>query len=628
MRFAEPFALLALLLVPLLISVRVFYERRLKRRIHEAGDPELIASLTGLKSDQGQNARWLSTVFLCFAIALIAVALARPQFGMHTEVRKARGMDLVLALDLSRSMMAKDVVPSRLERSRAELNVLIEQLKGDRIGLVGFTSVAIPLCPLTVDHTALKLQLQSASPSEMPRGGTSIGQAIIAAQRMLESAPKNGRSKSILIITDGESHRDDAPALAAKAKENEIEIHVAGVGSRTGEPIPLVNDDGKVNGYLKDRSGQTVITRLNDSSLRTVAQAGGGLTALPGSAGGLELASIREHLRALKREDLEDRSVRVYEERYRWVLLPAFILLLLGTWIRPRRKRLNIHHVAGMLLPLFLMGAGPFERKDPDVVAGNQSLADGNAEDAITAYGRASGRLGANARLAYNRGLAQLAAGEIDSAISDFKAAATSSVDAKIRSQSNLALGNAYRGKQNFKDAITAYRQAILDNSKNIAARRNLQLAQAMKRIKDLQPKQENPDGEPSEGDQNKDDQDKQEQGDGGTSSDGGQGEQQNQDQSENRDGGVSEAGSPPPGSQEDGGQGDGQDAESASQGKGQDGGAEDAGSSGSSQAQATEALNQQQIQELLDALQEREKVLKRQRLMEKYGNQAVDKDW
>lgn len=626
MRFAEPLAFFALLLVPLMLLGRILYERRLKQRINRAGDPDLIASLTGLGPDQGQSTRWWSTAFLSFAVALIAIALARPQFGMHTEVRKARGMDLVLALDLSRSMMAKDVVPSRLKRARAELEILIDQLRGDRIGLVGFTSVAIPLCPLTVDHTALKLQLQSASPGEMPRGGTSLAQAIVAAKRMLKSADKNGRSKSILIITDGESHGDDAPAIAAEAKNEGIEVHVAGVGSRSGEPIPLVDESGRVTGYLKDRSGQTVITRLNDSSLRAVAQSGGGLTALPGSSGGLELGSIREHLRSLKREDFEDRNVRVYEERYHWFLLPAFLLLLLGSGLRPRKQKRKVPRLAILVLPLFLIGAGPFLTKDPDVVAGNQALIDGNAEDAITAYGQAALRLAGNPRLAYNRGLAQLAAGEIDSAISDFKSAATHSTDRVIRSQSNLALGNAYRGKQNFKDAVTAYRQAMLDNPKNAAARRNLQLAQAMKRIKDLQPKQENPDGEPSEGDQDKDKEDQEQQGDGGQGSDGG-GQSQEQNQSQSQDGGVSEAGLPPPSESGDAGT-NGQDAEGASQGQGQDGGSPDASSGQNTQPQAAEALNQQQIQELLDALQEREKVLKRKRLIEKYGNQTVDKDW
>lgn len=643
MRFAEPFAFLFIILIPILILSQVLYERRLVRRIRSAGDAELIGSLTTLGKDQGGFRRWLSTTSICIAIALISVALARPQFGMHTELRKARGMDVVIALDLSRSMTARDVVPSRLARARVELTELIDQLPGDRIGLVGFTSVAIPLCPLTVDHTALKLQLKNASPTEMPRGGTSLGQAIVAAERMLESAPKHGRSKSIVIITDGENHQDNAQQLAIEAQKKDIVIHVAGVGSRTGEPIPLVDESGNVSGYLKDRSGQTVITRLDDASLKQIAQAGGGLTALPGNSGGLNLGGIREHLRALKREDLEDRSVRIYEERYRWALAPAFFFLLLGTFIRPRRSKKRLQTVVSLSLAVLLLGNGPFERNEPNVAQGNKSLAAGEAEKALESYQKATESLGEDPRLVYNRGLAQLAAGEIDSAIADFQNTAANSKNKETRSLANLALGNAFRQKQNFKDAITAYRQSLLSNPSNKAARRNLQLTQAMQRIKELQPKQQNEDGDSSEG-ENKDQKndDKSESQDGGTNSSDGSSnsdnsENQNQD-NDSQDGGIGEAGTPPQTSGDnDGGSNNSQpDAgvsnSDASQGSSNeqngDGGVQDAGNSGQSPMQPSESLSQQQIEELLNALQEREKVLKRKRLMQKYGNQPVDKDW
>jgi len=643
MRFAEPFAFLFMILVPVLILSQTLYERALRRKVKAAGDAELIASLTTLGQDQGGFRRWLSTTSICIAVALISIALARPQFGMHTELRKARGMDVVIALDLSRSMTARDVVPSRLARARVELGELIDQLPGDRIGLVGFTSVAIPLCPLTVDHTALKLQLKSASPTEMPRGGTSLGQAIIASERMLESAPKHGRSKSIVIITDGENHQDNAQSLAIEAQKKDIVIHVAGVGSRTGEPIPLVDESGNVAGYLKDRSGQTVITRLDDASLRQVAQAGGGLTALPGNSGGLNLAAIREHLRALKREDLEDRSVRIYEERYRWALAPAFFFLLLGTFLRPRRNKKRLHPVLNLCLVAFLLGNGPFERNDPNIAKGNQALVDGETDKALESYQKASETLGEDPRLVYNRGLAQLSAGEIDSAITDFQAAAANSKDRNTRSLANFALGNAFRQKQNFKDAVTAYRQSLLNNPANKAARRNLQLAQAMQRIKELQPKQKNEDGENSEG-ENKDqkDEEQSESKDGGTnSSDGSSNSESNQNPNnsdDQQDGGIGEAGTPPPSSGSDDGGSDNSkpdagvsntDASSGSSAEQNgDGGIQDAGNAGQSPMEPSESLSQQQIEELLNALQEREKVLKRKRLMQKYGNQPVDKDW
>ena len=631
MRFAEPWAFLALLLVPLAFVAHALYERRLAMRLRSAGDAKLIRSMTTHHRDGGKGRRFAQTVVYAAALLLVTTALARPQFGLRTEVHKGRGMDLVLALDLSRSMEARDVVPSRLERARVELSALIDMLPGDRIGLVGFTSVAIPLCPLTVDHSALKLQLGAASPADMPRGGTSLAHAIEAGQRMIDTSPNDGGGKAILILTDGEEHVGNAPDRAKAALDAGIEVHLAGVGSRTGEPIPLLDGSGNITGYVKDKKGQTVITRLNEAMLRNVAASGGGLTALPGGTGGLDLTSIRDHLAKLKKAELEERTVRVYEERYRWALIPAFVLLLLASFLSPIGRRLALRGASMIFIAVLSMGAGPFEREDGDVADGNTALTEGRAEDAITSYDKAASRLGDEPVVAYNRGLANAAAGELDAAIEDLNRAANATGDGALRSQASFAAGNAYRSLKKFDEAIGAYRQSLIANPRNTGARRNLELTRAMKRIQALQPKQENPDGEPSDDDQNNDE-------DAGPSDgprgDGGQGKR-SEDQQSDGDGGVQEAGS----QSEDDEQGEpdaGAPPDSGSTGNaGEDGGgAPDtgAGSSGSSEDSAEDEekkeMNAQDVQQLLDALQEREQVLKRKRLREKYGASPVEKDW
>ena len=632
MRFAEPWAFLALLLVPLVFIGHALYERRRARRLQRAGDSELIRALTTGTDDDGSSRRQWQTIMLASALALITVALARPQFGLRTEVHKGRGMDVVLALDLSKSMQARDVVPSRLDRARVELKELVSMLPGDRIGLVAFTSVAIPLCPLTVDHSALELQLFAADPNDMPRGGTSLANAIDAAKRMIDTSPNEGGAKAILIITDGEEHIGDAPGQAKAALEEGIEVHVAGVGSRTGEPIPILDGSGNISGYVKDKKGQTVITRLNEAMLKKVATAGGGLTALPGSTGGLDLSAVRDHLGKLKKAELEERTVRVYEERYRWVLGPAFVLLLLASFLSPLGRR--IPSVAAMLLIGFLtMGAGPFEREDGDVAEGNTALIDGRAEDAITAYDNAASRLGDDPRVAYNRGLANAAAGELDSAIEDFDRAAARAEDDGLRSQASFAAGNAHRAKKALDEAIASYRRALIANPKNSGARRNLELTRAMKRIQELQPKQENPDGEPSDDDQDRD----QDAGPSdGPRGDGGQQQQDDDQQQDGADGGVPDSGTNEEEGEDDQGPPDaGPPPDSGSMGNaGEDGGAPPdtgSGSSGSEEDNPEEPpkeMNEQDVQQLLDALQEREQVLKRKRLREKYGASPVEKDW
>ena len=351
MRFAEPVALIALVLVPLALLAWWLDERARRRRISRAGDPALVARLTQAGADGGATLRIARAIVLALALALVALALARPQFGLRTELRKARGMDVVIALDLSRSMLARDVVPSRLERARIELSDLVDRLGGDRVGLVGFTSVALPLAPLTIDHAAVKLQLRAATPDDLPRGGTSIADAVQAGLRMLESAPDSGGAKAIVVVTDGEEHEGDPQAAAKKAKEAGVEVHVVGVGSRTGEPIPLVDASGKTTGYLKDRRGQTVISRLNEDMLKKIAAAGSGLVAVPGAQGGLDLSPVRNHLSSQKKAELSDRVVRIYEERYRWFLVPAFVLLLLATLLRPSRRPARVV-LGGLLLAL------------------------------------------------------------------------------------------------------------------------------------------------------------------------------------------------------------------------------------------------------------------------------------
>ncbi len=668
MRFGEPWAFLALILVPLAFLGHWLHERRHARRLGRAGDPELLARMSQLGEDGGRQARFLSTFLFALGLGLVGLALARPQFGMKTEVRRGRGIDLVVALDLSRSMLARDVVPSRLERARAEIMAMVEQLAGDRVGLIGFTSVAIPLCPLTVDHAALELQLQSASPTDMPTGGTSVEGAIQEARRMLESSKQEG-GKAILVLTDGEEHQGSAQAAATEAREAGIEVHVAGVGSRTGEPIPLTGDHGSGGGYLKDRQGQTVITRMNEAALRAIATVGGGVAALPGEAGGLDLGPVRAHLAKLKKAELEERTVRVYEERYRWALAPALVLLVLATLVRPRRRRARLGapgSAAAAALALavapWVSGFGPFEREDPDVVAGNQRLADGDAAGALEAYDAAALRLGGDPRLALDRGLAQIAAGEIDAGLTELELAAAAE-DPGLRGQAQLAIGNAKRKKGDLKGAIAAYRRAVLEAPENAAARRNLELARAMKRIQDLQPKPPPKDGDQSEpSDEPPDDSEQPDAGPRDASSQDGGGEPpppsgDGGPPPEGQDGGSPpdpEDPSDPPDASEDGGPGTPPPGEGADAGvdagppppqPGQgDGGADagpDAGSAGAGELgdagtgpdagepeTPTTVIDTQDLRQILDALQQREKALKRERLMKQYGNRRVEKDW
>jgi Ca-activated chloride channel family protein len=636
-RFAEPWAFLALLLVPLSLGVWLWLERRRARQLQAAGDLGLLGRMTGLGPAQGRRARTLEATLVALALGLVALALTRPQFGARTDVRKARGMDVVVALDLSRSMLARDVTPSRLERAKIELEALVDALPGDRVGLIGFTSAALPLCPMTVDHAALVLQLRSAGPEQMPRGGTAIADAIAEAQRMLETSPHKDSGKAIIVVTDGEEHEGDPVAAAQKAQELGIEVHTVGVGSAVGEPIPL--PDGS---YLRDAAGQTVISRLDTGILEKVAAAGGGVVSVPGASGGLDLSPVRSRLAQLEKADLEARTVRVYEERYRWALTPAFVLLLLATLARARRARLpaQASHAAAALVVVLaplLSGAGPLEREHPDVAAGNQALLDGKPKEALEAYSKAETQLGKDARVLLNQGLAKAADGELAQAIEAYKAAQAASSDPSLRAQAAYAQGNAERSLKKLDEAIKSYRRSLLDDPQHEGARKNLQLTSAMKRIQALQPK---PPGEDkNDKGQNQDQKQGGDSSDGGSSSSGDGG-------SSPPDGGTGEDGAAGQSAQDDGGSGtadagsgaspdgsaDGPEA-GASGAAGQD--AEAGGDAAPQSAPSSESDQSDQAKDeekdrdaVLDALEAKEKALQGKRRAKGIKPRRVEKDW
>jgi Ca-activated chloride channel family protein len=626
-RFAEPVAFLFLILVPLAVVLHVFLEKARIKKEQAAGDLDLLRALVLSDTDKGKGLRVAQLIVFSAAIGLVALSLARPQFGMRLESRKARGIDLVVALDLSKSMLARDVVPSRLERAKLELNQLVDQLKGDRVGLVGFTSIALPLCPLTVDHAAFKLQLKSATPGDLPRGGTAITDAIEAAQKMLETSKQKSAAKAVLIITDGEDNEGDASAAAKKAHDAGMEVHVVGVGSRTGEPIPVLKDNGQIEGYLKDKSGQTVVSRLNETVLRQIADQGGGLVALPGDVGGIDLSPVRTHLESLKKAELEERAIRIYEERFQWALLPALVLLLVATFLRPIRKRARmiVRGLAKAAIVLLLLApraeAEPLKREDPDTKKGNANLADGHAKEAVDDYGRAIARLGEDPRVVFDRGLAESKQGELDKATADLRMSMENGDTPELRGESAFALGNAYRKLKKWDDAITAYRRGLVEDPKLSGARRNLEIARREKVIQELQPKDPNKKNEsddkkpPESKDAGQEDSGPKDsgQGDGSGSEDGG--------------GGQDTGGQNGP----DGGTGD---SSSQNQNQSQDGGGMSDGGSQEQQpseekkAEPPKDADKEHAAQLLDALQEQEKALKRKKLLEKYRGKSVEKDW
>lgn len=271
------------------------------------------------------------------ALALLSLALARPQCGTRTEVTRRLGVDLVIALDVSRSMLARDVGPDRLTRARLELGALLDGLAGDRVGLVLFAGRAFTACPLTSDLEALRVFLRGAGPDSVPEQGTGIAAALRAASEVLQAAEAGARSKVVLLVSDGEDQAPGVAEAAAALADAGVRVHALAVGSREGAPIPLLDASGAVTGYKRDRRGETVVTRLDDAALAAVASRGNGEVfdvARPDRG----IAAFRAALDRLTKAELAGRASIDWEDRYALLAFPA-LLALLGALLLPEARR-------------------------------------------------------------------------------------------------------------------------------------------------------------------------------------------------------------------------------------------------------------------------------------------------
>jgi Ca-activated chloride channel family protein len=340
MRFANPDILWLLLVLPTLVvglALRYGWRRRILARL---GHFEQVRRLA---SSISPGRRMIKAILLVLGVALLVLAMARPQAGERTTMAPSVGMDIVVALDFSKSMLAQDAYPSRIERAKAELERLLDSLKGDRVGLVAFAGETLSY-PLTTDYTAAKLFWRDMSPLDMPVGGTAVGKAIVAATRLLEGVRGKGppRSQVIVLLTDGEDHQSEPIEAARAAAKQGIRIYAVGIGSRSGEPIPLIEEDGTVGGYMSRPSGGYVTTRLDAKTLKAMA------AATRGEYIGMEprqfgVEPILQQLDRLKRSEMKSKLIRHYEEAYHWFLLPGFLMLLLEACLSDRRRTAPVH---------------------------------------------------------------------------------------------------------------------------------------------------------------------------------------------------------------------------------------------------------------------------------------------
>ena len=329
----QPWMLAGLLLVIALTLWSLAQAWRRTQKAQTLVAPHLLSALVpGMSRVQPFYRALLSGVGLsCFVLAL-----SQPQCGNQTEIVKRRGVDVVLAVDVSKSMLAKDVLPSRLERAKLEFSRLIGQLKGDRVAIVAFSNTAFVQCPLTSDYGAAQLFLNSIHVDAFPPGPTNLGAAMKLSARVLEEADKGAKSRVVVLLSDGEDLSGEVEGGIHALKAAGAQVLAVGVGSDIGEPIPQYDEGGNMVGYLKDAHNKTVISRLDKPLLQNIADATGG--AFFYEAMGVATNAISAHLDSLQKEEFESRVTTRYAEIFQ-PFVAMGLLFLLASMLLPSSPR-------------------------------------------------------------------------------------------------------------------------------------------------------------------------------------------------------------------------------------------------------------------------------------------------
>jgi Ca-activated chloride channel family protein len=501
MTFARPEMLWLLAAVaPLLTWFLVWAWRKRQALIRRFIQERLLARLTvGLAPGRQK----LRLVLLGLAALLILLALARPQYGYGWEEVRQRGLDIVIAMDTSRSMLAADVAPDRLTRAKLAARELQRLARADRLALVAFAGSAFLQCPLTLDDNAFEQSLNLLTPDLLPEGGTALGPAILEALKAFKDSGRNHRV--IVLFSDGEDHEGDAPAAAARAAEEGVKIFTVGVGTATGDRLRQVDEQGRTT-YVLDEHNQPVVSRLNAELLRDIARkTGGDYLPLIGADPMKTLYEAR--LAELPRSDLSARWARQYHERFQWPLGLALLLLVAEMLLAPRRRDAPTARTAA---PAAAPPVAARRTRTPAVTAllllalwpaparADRALRDyerGLYRAAEQEYERRLKERPDDARLHYNAGTAAYAAGEYDRATNHLDAA-TRTNDPELLQRVYYNLGNAlYRlGEQapappliltNWQQALQHYDSALELNPDDADARFNRELVQA--RLEELQ---------------------------------------------------------------------------------------------------------------------------------------------
>lgn len=325
-RFEEPSYLYLLLLIPVLALLYIYSNYRRRRAIRRFGDPELMAQLM---PDVSKYRPDVKMGLLLLAFGCMTLLLARPQFGSKLETVKRQGVEVMIALDISNSMLARDVQPSRLEKAKRLVAQLVDKMENDKVGMIVFAGDAFTQLPITSDYISAKMFLDAINPSLISKQGTAIGAALTLANRSF--TPHEGVGRAVILITDGENHEGGAEEAAEEAAKKGIQVNVLGVGVPEGAPIPIEGS----NDYRRDREGNVIVTRLNEAMCQQIAKSGNGIYVRVDNSNAAQKA-ISQEIDKMAKADVETQVFTEFNEQFQavaWVVLLLLVveMLLLET---------------------------------------------------------------------------------------------------------------------------------------------------------------------------------------------------------------------------------------------------------------------------------------------------------
>ncbi len=476
MQLYEPARLIFLWSIPVAFLLFVWAETEWRRRLGRLGKGEFLRSR--LMPEFSIGRRRMSWILLLLVFLFSTLALARPQWGEEKKKVERKGVDLLFVLDTSLSMLAEDVKPSRLEKSKFEIRNLIRRLKGDRVGMISFAGSGFLQCPFTLDYSAFLLFVDAVKVGFIPHPGTSLAQAIEIGVRAFPE--KSRKYRAMIVFSDGEDHEGGVAQAVEAAKRAGIRIYTVGTGTEEGEPIPLRGaSNDKLAGYKKDRNGEVVITRLNGPLLKEIAKETGGLY-LQATPGEREIDIILKHMESLGERQLKERLITEREDHFQLFLIFAFLLLVGESLLGSRMAR-----AGKLLLPLTLLVlfSGFIDTPRSLVEKGNDLMEQKKYQSAVESYRKAEVARPKEPAIRYNLGTSLYQLYEFRDAERELEQALAQAKEPEMKAKILYNYGNAKYRLGDFEKAIEAYKKVLDINPKDKDAKYNLEFLQQKKAL-------------------------------------------------------------------------------------------------------------------------------------------------